>query len=82
VFVVHSNAVRQDLLQAFFGRARSADYHSRSLIPASYAVQLCFSLAGAARCEVLMVYSTVSTTFPRACPSSRYRSASGVSLSL
>jgi hypothetical protein len=27
-------------------------------------------------------YSTVSTTFPRACPASRYCSAVGVSLSL
>jgi hypothetical protein len=35
--------------------------------------------AGAAICQVLFVCSTVMTTFPRACPASRYRSASGTS---
>ncbi len=33
-------------------------------------------------CQVLLFYSKVITTFPRACPSSRYRIASGTSLNL
>jgi hypothetical protein len=33
-------------------------------------------------CQALLIYSMVITTFPRACPSSRYRIACGVSPNL
>ena len=39
-------------------------------------------MSGDVRCYVWSFYSKVMTTFPRACPSSRYRIASGTSLNL
>ena len=40
----------------------------------------CPASCGAALSQVLLLCATVMTTFPRACPSPRYRRASGTSL--